>query len=279
MEIKGPSGRLQYRVERLWRCPVCQQERSTGGDIVHLLCECGPLHRPPKEHWMQLIEEPSQHSPKPIKADAKDTFAEIDIPETEPKEPEPETTTAESKPSKPEEVRLVPDHEFPPYSYVSGQFPHPESDPAGHSFGKKKVLCDPLDAEDWPDCHHYLVGLDLFNHGYYWEAHESWENLWRAVDRKCEVAQFLQGLIKLAAAAVKSRERIAKGVQSHARRARDLFQQVAKENTSRSFMGLILDELIQFADSLEKDPILGEAPKGTPVELVFTFLLIPQEEE
>ena len=81
------------------------------------------------------------------------------------------------------------------------------------------------------------------------------------------------------AAAVKSRERIAKGVQSHARRARDLFQQVAGEDSDRTFMGLVLNELIQFADSLEKDPILGEAPKGTPVELVFTIILIPKEDE
>ncbi|TGQ49534.1 DUF309 domain-containing protein, partial [Mesorhizobium sp. M1C.F.Ca.ET.210.01.1.1] len=23
-------------------------------------------------------------------------------------------------------------------------------------------------------------GIDLFNHGYYWEAHEAWEPLWHA---------------------------------------------------------------------------------------------------
>ena len=31
-------------------------------------------------------------------------------------------------------ARLVPDEQFPPYSYVTGRFPHPTSDPAGHSF-------------------------------------------------------------------------------------------------------------------------------------------------
>ncbi len=29
----------------------------------------------------------------------------------------------------------------------------------------------------------FLWGLDLFNHGYYWEAHEAWEGLWQVADR------------------------------------------------------------------------------------------------
>ena len=47
---------------------------------------------------------------------------------------------------------------------------------------------------------------DLLNHGFYWEAHEAWETLWHAAGRKGEIADFLKGLIKLAAAAVKARE-------------------------------------------------------------------------
>jgi hypothetical protein len=29
----------------------------------------------------------------------------------------------------------------------------------------------------------FLWGLDLFNHYYYWEAHEAWEGLWQVADR------------------------------------------------------------------------------------------------
>ncbi|MER9007639.1 DUF309 domain-containing protein [Mesorhizobium sp. M0862] len=26
-------------------------------------------------------------------------------------------------------------------------------------------------------------GIDLFNHGYYWEAHEAWEPLWQTANQ------------------------------------------------------------------------------------------------
>ena len=32
-------------------------------------------------------------------------------------------------------TRLVSDEPLPPYSYVTGRFPHPTRDPSGHSFG------------------------------------------------------------------------------------------------------------------------------------------------
>jgi hypothetical protein len=50
----------------------------------------------------------------------------------------------------------------------------------------------------------YLRGIDLFNFGYWWESHEAWEGLWRACGRRGPAADFLKGLIKLAAAGVKA---------------------------------------------------------------------------
>ncbi|HEY0591496.1 MAG TPA: DUF309 domain-containing protein [Thermoanaerobaculia bacterium] len=41
-------------------------------------------------------------------------------------------------------------------------------------------------------------GVDLFNRGAYWEAHEAWEELW--LDAGPELRRFVQGLIQLAAA-------------------------------------------------------------------------------
>ena len=43
-------------------------------------------------------------------------------------------------------------------------------------------------------------GVELFNSGEFWEAHEAWERLWLAA--KGEEKVFLQGLIQLAAAYV-----------------------------------------------------------------------------
>jgi predicted metal-dependent hydrolase len=45
---------------------------------------------------------------------------------------------------------------------------------------------------------HFLDGVEHFNALRFWEAHESWEELWLAAQSDLE--QFLQGLIQLAAA-------------------------------------------------------------------------------
>lgn len=45
---------------------------------------------------------------------------------------------------------------------------------------------------------HFAEGVEHFNAGRFWEAHESWETLWLVSDS--EMRQFLQGLIQLAAA-------------------------------------------------------------------------------
>ncbi len=123
-----------------------------------------------------------------------------------------------------ERRRLVPDQPFPPYSYVTGQFPHPIRDPQGHSFGVAAERCPKPDADRWFECRPYLYGLDLFNFGYYWEAHETWEQIWHAAGRSGPLADFIKGLIKLAAAGVKARERRPEGVRRHALRAAELLR-------------------------------------------------------
>jgi len=45
---------------------------------------------------------------------------------------------------------------------------------------------------------HFRAGLDHFNAGEFWDAHESWETIW--LEAESEVHLFLQGLIQLAAA-------------------------------------------------------------------------------
>ena len=117
-----------------------------------------------------------------------------------------------------ERRRLAPGVPLPPYAFVPGSaLPHPTSDPAGHSFGKRGSATQPVGTHNWGGCTPYLYALDLFNHGYYWEAHEEWETLWQACGRVGLTADFLKALIKLAAAGVKAREGKPAGVCSHAR--------------------------------------------------------------
>ena len=147
---------------------------------------------------------------------------------------------------------------LPPYSYVPGHFPHPLSDPEGHLYGEDPSEPRPLRPAAWRECDDYLYGIDLFNHGFYWEAHEAWESLWHAAGREGVVAGFLKGLIKLAAAGVKAREGNPRGVKRHVQRMVELLEDVeTSESSSNAYCGLDIDEVVQaasrMADGAEQD--------------------------
>ena len=108
-------------------------------------------------------------------------------------------------------TRLVPHRAFPPYAYLPGRHPHPVRDADGHSFG--------IDAVDDPRGLDWAV--DLFDAGYYWEAHEAWEPLWRAARRGSAERAVLKALILVAAAGLKLREGKPVAGLRHATRALD----------------------------------------------------------
>jgi hypothetical protein len=147
--------------------------------------------------------------------------------------------------------RLLPNEPLPPYTFIPGHAPHPVSDPTGHSFGRIQAAAAPLDLEHWIENHDYLRGLDLFNHGFYWEAHEAWEGLWHAAGRTGTTAMFLKGLIKLAAGGVKHLEAKPAGVLSHASRASELWHTISESLQGQPvFLGLRIASLISLADSI-----------------------------
>lgn len=150
--------------------------------------------------------------------------------------------------------RLVPELPLPPYSYVPrGSHPHPTRDVGGHSYGRVKLPCPAPDPAAWQSCQPYLYGIDLFNHGYYWEAHEVWEDLWHACGRQGTTADFFKALIALAAAGVKQREGVANGVRRHAERCRLLLEDVAWEALpgETRYLGLDLDAIVGITHRLE----------------------------
>ncbi|HLX60854.1 MAG TPA: DUF309 domain-containing protein [Planctomycetota bacterium] len=59
----------------------------------------------------------------------------------------------------------------------------------------------PPDPDQWQISTPYLRGIELFNSGAYWEAHEAWEEIW--LDADGIQSEFLQGLIQCAAALLK----------------------------------------------------------------------------
>ena len=99
----------------------------------------------------------------------------------------------------------------------------------------------PLDQATWRQNETWLDAIDLFNAGYYWEAHEAWEALWHAGGRKGPTADLLKGLIKLAAAGVKASEGRPAGVRQHARRAAELLASARSQGASA--WGLSFDEV------------------------------------
>ena len=145
------------------------------------------------------------------------------------------------------------DSPLPPYSYVPGITPHPVSDPRGHMYNVPHPAPPPaLDPAHWQPSETYRYAADLFNHGFYWEAHEAWESLWHAAGRRGPVATWLKALIKLAAAAVKLREASAAGAQRHARRALELIAELRSplKPDAHLYAGVALGNAEQIAQEI-----------------------------
>jgi uncharacterized protein len=137
-------------------------------------------------------------------------------------------------------VRYSPGRAFPPYAFLPGRDPHPTRDPAGHSFGHPEDRPAPVSPTRWRESEPYLFGVDLYNHGFFWEAHEAWESLWHAAKRDRVQALFLQGLIQCAAAWLKIAMEQPDGLARLSKLALEKLDEVARESGG-SYMGLDLD--------------------------------------
>ena len=95
---------------------------------------------------------------------------------------------------------------LPAYTFVpGGPWPHPHRAPAcAQDTAAVRGGLSSMEKSQWSAW--FLRGIALFNAGYYWEAHEFWEDLWHVEGRKGPTADVLRALIKFAAAGVKVRE-------------------------------------------------------------------------
>jgi len=92
--------------------------------------------------------------------------------------------------------------DLPKFRYIPGQGPHPSHLAKGSHLPELPPPV-PLSVESWQDSVHYRYALDLFNYGYWWEAHEVLEILWVLAKRETPMGTFLQGLIQISAALLK----------------------------------------------------------------------------
>jgi hypothetical protein len=140
--------------------------------------------------------------------------------------------------------RHAPDRPFPRYAYLPGRDPHPVRDPRGHSFEADEEHGVWLEPGRWRENGLYLWGVDLYNHGYLWEAHEAWETQWHAAKHDVDQADVLQGLIQCAAACLKIPMEQPRGLEKLAAAGTGRLERVARERGGR-YMGLDLAAFVQ----------------------------------
>ena len=124
------------------------------------------------------------------------------------------------------------DDALPPYRHVPGLTPHPLKHPGGHSYSGS-IWQDPVqpafDPGQWQESRPYLLGVDLFNQAYLWEAHEAWEEVWNAVDRGSMPARMIQGMIQVAASLLKLHMEVPRGASGNYRKASAHFDWIEDE--------------------------------------------------
>jgi predicted metal-dependent hydrolase len=100
----------------------------------------------------------------------------------------------------------------------------------------------------------YLTGIELFNQGHYWHAHEEWEEVWRA-EQAPDRQLFYKGIIQTAAALVHWQRGNPRGLHRNWRKARP---KLAAQPPA--VLGLDIPALIDAMDRFEAVEGIGIAP-------------------
>lgn len=119
---------------------------------------------------------------------------------------------------------------LPVRRHLPGEGPHPASEGFEATGGW-----------DW--------ACELFDHRYYWEAHEAWEAMWAQLPRSSAEARFLQGLICGAASVIKHHQGQHEGARRLLARARQHLASATGSLGPRPRgidVGLLLEQLEAF---------------------------------
>jgi len=147
--------------------------------------------------------------------------------------------------------------DLPSYRHVPGLTPHPVRHPSGHAFGIAEPVISPSCQglpDSWPNCQDYLLGVDLFNHNYLWEAHEAWELVWIGAGKTSGPGLLAQGLIQVSAALLRLHLGTPTGSASLLDKARVRFDrlQASQEPDERRYMGVEIEDwwssVLRFAE-------------------------------
>ena len=81
--------------------------------------------------------------------------------------------------------------------------------------------------EPWQHDRVWLRGLDLFDHRFFWESHESFEAVWHELESGSTLHTLSQGLIQAAASVLKHHMGQQRGARYLLQRSSDKLQRVA----------------------------------------------------
>ena len=147
-------------------------------------------------------------------------------------------------------------------------------DQDGHSYGIEPTVVAPeaalsSDAFRW--------GVDLFNNGYYWEAHEAWEGLWQAARSSPRHRLLFKALFLLAAAGVKLREGKRVPAARHATKAAATLRKLPAglDESFAASLGMPTLTLASYAEAAALSPPVCKPQQLGQAEPVFAFKLAP----
>jgi hypothetical protein len=103
---------------------------------------------------------------------------------------------------------------LPARPWLGGPGRHPSEEPGRVAPSAPEV--------PWGELAHtelFRLGVDLFNHGFYWEAHEAWRPLWSECPSGSALRAGLGGLIRMAAARLKLEMKCGSGARKLGREA------------------------------------------------------------
>ena len=127
---------------------------------------------------------------------------------------------------------------FPQYHHVPGLNPRPRGSRGPHH----TMSWNP---ENWRSLTPYLCGIDLYNYAYWWECHETLEQLWRSAEKTSVQRVFLQGIIQIAAANLN--RHIGKRAGSIAQAEKGLARLDVVRTEAPTYMGIDLNRFVDDA--------------------------------
>jgi hypothetical protein len=119
---------------------------------------------------------------------------------------------------------------------------------------------------EWQGDTAYRYGARLYVEGFFWEAHEVWEAVWKAAPPNGVERLMLRGLIQLANAALKLKMDRAKAALRLLLEARELLGEAAVAARSEEVMGVPVPVLGAGVEALAATVRTGaEAPEVSPI--------------